>query len=267
MARLARELKALLSQPQRDGWDSAREEGLIDGRRLAQLVASPTERRLFRVEREEPAADCVLGFLIDCSGSMKQHIEAVAMLVDVFVRALEQAGVASEVLGFSTGAWNGGRARRDWQRAGRPAKPGRLNERCHMVFKAADTTWRRARPDIAALLHAEAFREGIDGEAVDWACERLNARDETRRILVVISDGCPMDGATHLANDLQFLDRHLRQVVMRHEREGRIGIFGVGVGLDLSPYYSRSQALELSSLHGHAVFRDMLAMLGGGVRR
>lgn len=267
VARLARELKALLAQPQREGWDSGQEEGRIDGRRLAQLVASPTQRRLFRLERDEPMADCVLGFLIDCSGSMKQHIEAVAMLVDVFVRALEQAGVASEVLGFSTGAWNGGRARRDWQRAGRPANPGRLNERCHMVFKAADTRWRRARPEMAALLHAQAFREGIDGEAVDWACARLNARSEARRILIVISDGCPMDTATQLANDAQFLDRHLRQVVTRHEREGRIGIFGVGVGLDLSPYYSHSQALELSSLQGHGAFRDILALLGGGVRR
>jgi cobaltochelatase CobT len=267
VARLARELKALLAQPRREGWDSAREEGLVDGRRLAQLVASPTERRLFRVERDEPHADCVLSFLIDCSGSMKPHIEAVAMLVDVFVRALEHAGVASEVLGFTTGAWNGGRARRDWLRAGRPANPGRLNERCHVVFKAADTPWRRARPDIAALLRAEAFREGIDGEAVDWACERLNARDAARRLLVVISDGCPMDGATHLANDAQILDRHLRQVVMRHERAGRICIFGVGVGLDLSPYYSASQALELSSLQGNAAFHDILALLGGGALR
>jgi cobaltochelatase CobT len=285
--RLARELNALLAQPQRDGWDSAREEGLIDGRRLSQLVASPTERRLFRVEREEPLADCVLSFLIDCSGSMKQHIEAVALLVDVFVRALEQAGVASEVLGFTTGAWNGGRARRDWLRAGRPPNPGRLNERCHMVFKEADTPWRRARPDIAALLRAELFREGIDGEAVDWACGRLNARAEARRILVVISDGCPMDGATHLANDAQILDRHLRQVVMRHElagppqqripqcaarrlpsgRAGRVGIFALGVGLDLSPYYSASQALELSSLQGNSAFRDILALLRGGARR
>ncbi|WP_232324267.1 cobaltochelatase CobT-related protein, partial [Variovorax sp. WDL1] len=114
IARLARELRALLAEPQRQGWDGAQEEGRIDGRRLAQLVASPTERRLFRTERLEPVADCVVGFLIDCSGSMKAHAEAVAMLVDVMARALEQAGVASEILGFTTGAWNGGRARRDW---------------------------------------------------------------------------------------------------------------------------------------------------------
>ncbi len=265
--RLARELKALLSQPTQDGWDSGQEEGRIDGRRLAQLVASPTERRLFRAEREEPVADCVLTFLIDCSGSMKQHMESVAMLVDVFVRALEQAGVASEVLGFTTGAWNGGRAQRDWQRAGRPRHPGRLNEVCHMVFKDADTPWRRARPDIAALLKADLLREGIDGEAVEWACRRLDGRAAQRRLLLVISDGCPMDGATNLANDVHYLDHHLQDVLLRQERAGRVAIFGIGVGLDLSPYYARSQALDLSSTLGNGVFREILAMIGGHARR
>lgn len=265
--RLARELKALLTQPTRDGWDSGQEEGRIDGRRLAQLVASPTERRLFRTEREEPVADCVVGFLIDCSGSMKQHIESVALLVDVLVRALEQAGVASEVLGYSTGAWNGGRTQRDWQRAGRPKHPGRLNEVCHMVFKAADTPWRRARPDIAALLKADLFREGIDGEAVEWACRRLDGRCEERRLLFVISDGCPMDGATHMANDVHYLDNHLKDVVLRQEQAGRVAVFGIGVGLDLSPYYARSQALDLSAPPGNSVFREILAMIGGHTRR
>lgn len=265
--RLARELKALLAQPTRDGWDSGQEEGRIDGRRLAQLVASPTERRLFRTEREEPVADCVVGFLIDCSGSMKQHIESVAMLVDVFVRALEQAGVASEVLGFTTGAWNGGRAQRDWQRIRRPKHPGRLNEVCHMVFKDADTPWRRARPDIAALLKTDLFREGIDGEAVQWACRRLDGRAEERRLLFVISDGCPMDGATNLANDVHYLDNHLKDVVLRQEQAGRVAVFGIGVGLDLSPYYARSQALDLSAPPGNGVFREILAMIDGHTRR
>ena len=265
--RLARELKALLAQPTRDGWDSGQEEGRIDGRRLAQLVASPTERRLFRTEREEPVADCVVGFLIDCSGSMKQHIESVALLVDVLVRALEQAGVASEVLGYSTGAWNGGRAQRDWQRSGRPKHPGRLNEICHLVFKAADTPWRRARPDIAALLQADLFREGIDGEAVEWACRRLDGRAEERRLLFVISDGCPMDGATNLANDKHYLDNHLRDVVLRQEQAGRVAVFGIGVGLDLSPYYARSQALDLSAPPGNGVFREILTMIDRHTRR
>ena len=267
LPRLARELKALLARPAHDGWDSAMEEGRIDGRRLAQLIASPTERRLFRSEHVEAQADCVLAFLVDCSGSMKQHIEPLATLLDVFTRALEQAGVASELLGFSTGAWNGGRARRDWLKAGQPPWPGRLNELCHMVFKDADTRWRRARLGVAALLKSDLFREGLDGEAVDWAVARLDARPEARKLLVVVSDGCPMDGATNLANDAFYLDNHLKQVLQRHERAGRVEICALGVGLDLSPFYSRCQALELISPPGHALLRDMLQLLARPARR
>jgi len=265
--RLARELKAILARPVHDGWDGAVEEGRIDGRRLAQLIASPTERRLFRSEHVAAEADCVLAFLIDCSGSMKQHIEPVAVLVDLFARALEQAGVASEVLGFSTGAWNGGRARRDWQRAGQPPLPGRLNEVCHMVFKDADTRWRRARLGMAALLKADLFREGIDGEAVEWAVARLQARPEARKLLVVVSDGCPMDGATNLANDAYYLDNHLKQVLQRHERLAQVEICALGVGLDLSPFYSRCQALDLGTAPRPAVLRDILQLLTRPARR
>ncbi|MBG6072419.1 cobalt chelatase [Polaromonas sp. CG_23.6] len=267
VARLARQLKALLAVPTRDGWDGGQEEGYIDGRQLAQLVASPTERRLFRIERHEAVSNSQVNFLIDCSGSMREHIESVAMIVDVLVRALEQAGVDNEVLGFTTGAWNGGRARRDWLRAGRPANPGRLNEACHMVFKNADTPWRRARPDIAALLKADLFREGVDGEAVNWACQRMQGRSEGRRLLIVISDGCPMDGATHQANDQHYLDHHLRQVVAHLEQSGQAEIFGVGVGLDLSPYYSKSQALDLSASVTNEVFRDIFTLIASQRRR
>lgn len=265
-ARLARELKLLLARPVQDGWDSGQEEGRLDGRRIAQLIASPTERRLFRTERLEPQSDCVLGFLIDCSGSMKQHIESVAMLVDVLTRALEQAGVNTEILGFSTGAWQGGRAQRDWLRLGKPQHPGRLNEVNHLVFKHADTTWRRARPDIAALLKPDLFREGIDGEAVTWACNRLKKRPEARRILLVISDGCPMDGATQLANDTHYLDNHLKQVVAQQAQSGEVTVFGVGVGLDLSPFYPHNLALDLSSPPGNGVFRELLGMLARYLR-
>ncbi|MBA3625100.1 MAG: cobalt chelatase [Methylibium sp.] len=267
LPRLARELKALLAAPTRDGWDAGQEEGHIDGRRLAQLITSPTERRLFRSERQEPVANCLVSFLIDCSGSMKEHIESVAMLIDIFVRALEQAGVSSEILGFTTNTWNGGRAQRDWQRAGRPAHPGRLNEVCHLVFKDADTPWRHARTSIAALLKADLFREGIDGEAVEWACRRMEGRAEERRLLLVVSDGCPMDTATNLANDRHYLDHHLRQIVGRREQSGGVAIYGVGVGLDLSPYYGRSQALDLSGSTGNQVFREILEMLAGRGRR
>jgi cobaltochelatase CobT len=265
--KLARELRALLAQPATDGWDDAQEEGRIDGRRLAQLIASPTERRLFRTERIEPRADCVVSFLLDCSGSMKEHSESLAMLVDVFARALEQAGVESEILGFTTGAWNGGRAQRDWRRAGRPAHPGRLNERCHLVFKDAATPWRRARTGVAALLKHDLFREGFVGEAVVWASGRLLARAEARKLLLVVSDGSPMDTATNLANDAHYLDHHLRDVVARTEQARQVQIFGVGVGLDLSPYYSRSHVLDLAGSTGNTVFREIIELIAARRQR
>jgi len=265
--RLARQLKAVLALPQHDGWEGSREDGRIDGARLAQLISTPAERRLFRAERIEPEGDAVVGLLIDCSGSMRRHIDAVAMLVDLLSRALEVAGVDSEVLGFSTGAWHGGRAARDWMRAGRPRHPGRLNERCHLVFKDADTAWRRARPAIAALFKAELFREGLDGEAVDWAVDRLKRRDAARRLLIVFSDGCPMDSATTQANDDGYLAEHLLQVLQRHEAEGVVQVLGVGVGLDLSGLYSRCQAIDPGPDLRHETLDEIVALIAGRVRR
>ena len=266
-SQLARALHALLAVPVHDGWDGAQEEGRIDGRTLALLVAAPAERRLFRREHVEPHADAAVSFLIDCSGSMKVHAEDVALLVDVFARALEMAGVPSEILGFSTGAWNGGRARRDWMKAGRPAHPGRLNERLHLRFKPFETTWRRARAGIAALFKSEIFREGLDGEALDWAAGRLALREERRKILFVVSDGSPMDGATHLGNDAHYLDHHLREVAGRIEKAGTIELHALGVGLDLSPYYRSSHILDLDARIGNAMFAEVLRVMERTARR
>jgi len=265
--RLARQLKAVLSRPSRDDWASAQEEGLIDGRALSQLIASPTERRLFRQELREPQADATVTFLIDCSGSMRQHAESIALLVDVFARALDMAGVPNEVLGFTTGAWNGGRPLRDWQRAGRPAHPGRLNETTHLVFKDAQTGWRHARRDIAALLRPDLFRESVDGEALAWAVKRLRSRDEARKLLVAVSDGCPMDGATELANDAHYLDHHLQQVAGDIETAGDVELAAIGVGLDLSPYYGHCQAIDLDTGLGHQVFQDVVSLFSRRSRR
>ncbi|WP_219116249.1 cobalt chelatase [Janthinobacterium sp. UMAB-56] len=262
-ARLARGFTQLLAVPERDGWSFGEEEGYIDGRRLAQLISSPSERRLFRKEQFLPQADCLVSFLVDCSGSMKTHAESVAVLLDILLRALDQAGIATELLGFTTGAWNGGRVKRDWMRARSPANPGRLNELVHMVFKDGDTSWRRARPDIAALLKADLYREGVDGEAVDWACKRMLARTERRRILLVVSDGCPMDTATNLANDEFYLAQHLKQVVARREAQGAVEICGLGLGLDLGAYYSRSLATTLPASLNNELFSEIAQLLAG----
>ena len=265
--RLARLLGAVLAEPRRDGWRFGEEEGQVDGRRLSQLITSPAERRLFRREQFKPAADCQVSVLVDCSGSMKTHVESVATLVDILLRALEMAGVGTELLGFTTAAWNGGRPYREWMSRGRPRHPGRLNEVCHLVFKDAGRSWRRARRDIAALLKADLFREGIDGEAVDWACNRLLARSAGRRILIVISDGSPADSATGLANDAFYLDNHLKDVVARREQQGQVEVLGLGVGLDLSPFYRRCLATDMTQALDNALFFEIVQLIGGRHRR
>ena len=267
VARLVRELNAVLATPVRDGWLHGQEEGYIDGRHLSQLITSPSERRLFRIEQHAPVSNSAVSFLIDCSGSMRQHIESVAILVDVMARALDQIGVTTEVLGFTTNAWNGGRAQKAWLRAGRPPHPGRLNETAHLVFKDSDTPWRRARPAIGALLKSDLFREGVDGEAVSWAAQRLVQRHDGRRLLLVISDGSPTDGATALANDTHYLDHHLGHVVAELQAQAEVEIYGIGVGLDLSPYYRHNRALDLSHSVTQAVLREIVAMLATGPRR
>jgi cobaltochelatase CobT len=259
--RLARQLQALLARPERNGWNHGEDEGYIDGRRLSQLIASPAEKRVFKRVRAEPRANCAVTFLIDCSGSMKAHIQSLAALLDLLMRALDMVEVKSELLGFTTGAWTGGRAQKDWLKAGKPKHPGRLNETSHIVFKGVETSWRRARLAIAALLKSEMFREGIDGEAVLWAKQRLMNCDAERKFLVVVSDGSPMDSATNLANDASYLDHHLREVVQSIEKGGDITIVGIGVGLDMSPYYRKSHVLDFVNSSASQSLREMIDLL------
>jgi cobaltochelatase CobT len=265
--RLARQLRLLLGHDEPDGWDTAQEEGVVDGRLLARLVTGAGDRRLFRSPREQPTPSSAVAFLLDCSGSMRRHQEQVAVLVDVLSRALDLADVGNEVLGFTTAAWNGGRAMRDWRRAGRPPAPGRLNEVLHLVVKDAATPWRRARPGIAGLLRPDLYREGVDGEAVEWACTRLRHIDADRRYLLVVSDGSPMDGATHLANGERYLDRHLSDVVAAQAATGEVTILGLGAGVDLSSSYTHSHALSADAPVGRDTFREVLALLATAVAR
>ncbi|MBM3113987.1 cobaltochelatase CobT-related protein [Pseudomonas arcuscaelestis] len=263
LPRLAKRLGALLAAPRRDGWAFAQTEGQIDAGRLSRLIISPEQREIFRHELERPHSDCLVTLLIDNSGSMRNHIESIALLADAFSRALELAGARSEILGFTTGQWNGGRPLKRWRALGQPANPGRLNELSHVVYKNAETSWRRARPSIAALLKSDLFREGIDGEALLWARQRLLQRDARRRILIVICDGCPMDSATHQTNQQDILDLHLKQVTRQIEQEGTVELYALGVGLDLSAYYRRSLELDLSRSLDNAVFDEVLRLLSG----
>ena len=265
--RLSRKLSRILATPQLSGWRFGEEEGRLDARRLSQLVTSPTERRLFRQEQHQPYSDCQVWFLIDNSGSMKRHIESIAMLVDVFSRAFEQAGARSEVLGFTTGSWNGGKPFKEWRAGAKKTEPGRLNELCHIVYKNAEKSWRRARPEIAGLLKTSVFREGVDGEALLWASSRLQASQAARKILIVISDGSPMESMTHLHNnDPDYLDKHLQLVSEVIDRRGEIELMGLGVGLDLSRYYRRSLELDISQSLDNAVFDEVISLLASNRR-
>lgn len=235
--------RALLS-PSSFRWEKDQEEGLIDGARLSQLISSPMERRLFMQPQTQWINDCSISFLIDCSGSMKEDAETVCMMVDLLSRAIERSGAKTEVLGYSTNAWNGGRPYRRWMSRGRKPHPGRVNEVDHRIFKDADTLWRHANRSIMSLLKLDLYREGIDGEAVQWACQRLLSQNTQRNILYVISDGSPMDSATNLANDEYYLDNHLQQVLGHYQQQG-VEIIGVGIGLDLSALYQRYLIADL----------------------
>ncbi|CAM3855562.1 cobaltochelatase CobT-related protein [Castellaniella denitrificans] len=260
LSRLAQALRRMLFRPQPSGRLFGQDEGWIDGRRLAQLIGSPDDHRVFFRERDEPVAQARIALLLDCSGSMRHHGPRLALLMDLLARVFGRADVPFELLGFTTGAWNGGRPAREWQAArGRPEHPGRLNELQHVVFWSQAMPRRQGRLGLTAAMKPELFREGIDGEAVQWACERLLAqRDERRRILWVVSDGGPMDSATALANPPGFLDAHLRQVVRHYTRERGVEILAVGVNQDLSAYYPHSIGLDLD---GGVTMQALLALI------
>ena len=226
--RLAARLLAMFGAPQDDDWAFGVDSGVLDARRLSQLVANPANREVFRRPHLRQASHTAVTFLVDNSGSMKrQRYEAVAVLVDTFSRALDLAGITNEVLGFTTGAWAGGRPLDEWRAAGEPTDPGRMNEALHIVYKAADARWRTSRTSLAALAHPMHFREGLDGEALVWAHDRLAHRSEQRKVLVMITDGSPTDAATANVNRPGFLDDHLAGVADRIERHRRASGRGV----------------------------------------
>ncbi|GAA4523203.1 cobaltochelatase CobT-related protein [Amycolatopsis samaneae] len=259
-AKLLRDLAAALAIPAADGWEHGLEDGHLDGRRLATLVTSPGETRVFRAEATTRKADVSVTFLLDCSGSMKQHVPLTGVLVDALTRVLDELGVTTEVLGFSTDGWNGGRARRDWARAGRPAGPGRLNDRLHLVFKDADDSWRRARQGLACLFKADLFREGIGGEAVRWAAGRSRALGARRGLLVVFTDGSPADSATAAANPDGFLETDLLRAVHEAESAGT-EVHAMSLGVDLGHFFGRSLVLPAQERADQSMADEIVAAL------
>ncbi len=259
--RVARYLKQLVSTPARSGWKFGLEEGYLDSARLGTLITSPNDRRFFKKEHVTASSDCIVSILVDNSGSMNHHNDVVAALVDTLAKALEQAQIKTEILGFTTTEWNGGRVLKDWTNAGKPHNPGRLNSTCHNIYKAAETPWRRSRPAIAAMLKTDMFREGVDGEALQWAVERIETRPEKNKIVLMISDGSPMDTATHATNSDRYLDQHLSFVTNAVEHRPDVRLCALGVGLDLSAYYRESMSISLSDELGTTDFMSIADLL------
>ncbi len=244
---LARRLQRLFIGLERDGWRSGEHEGVLDGSRLGQVIANPMNHAVFRQERFRPVAPAAVSFLIDNSGSMKrQRHQTVTVLVDTLARALDLAGATSEILGFTTNAWNGGEPLREWRRAGQPTTPGRLAEASHIVYKDADTSWKRSRLSVAAMMKTQHFREGIDGEAIVWAYKRLLARPEPKKFLIIFGDGAPMEAATLNANGEGYLETHLRRVTQHIERERTVQLGAVTIDQSVDMIFTNSVHMDLS---------------------
>jgi cobaltochelatase CobT len=241
VTRLANRLQRRLMAQQARSWDFDQEEGLLDAARLARVVVNPVHSLSYKIERETEFRDTVVSLLIDNSGSMRgRPIAIAAICADILARTLERVGVASEVLGFTTRAWKGGQSRELWLTEGRPANPGRLNDLRHIVYKRADEPYRHARRSLGLMMREGLLKENIDGEALLWAHNRLIARPEERRILMVISDGAPVDDSSASANGGAYLERHLRQVIEWIERRSSVELTAIGIGHDVTRYYSRA---------------------------
>ncbi len=241
VSRLANKLQRRLQAQQNRSWEFDREEGILDAGRLARVVANPTTPLSFKVEKDTEFRDTVVTLLLDNSGSMRgRPISIAAICADVLARTLERCNVKVEILGFTTRAWKGGQAREAWLNAGRPQQPGRLNDLRHIIYKGADAPWRRARPNLGLMMKEGLLKENIDGEALEWAHRRMLARREARKILMVISDGAPVDDSTLSVNPANYLEKHLRDVIAMVEKRKMVELLAIGIGHDVTRYYDRA---------------------------
>ncbi|MGA0964929.1 MAG: cobaltochelatase subunit CobT [Paracoccaceae bacterium] len=241
VSRLANKLQRRLQAQQNRSWLFDLEEGILDAGRLARVVANPTTPLSFKMEQDTEFRDTVVTLLLDNSGSMRgRPISIAAICADVLARTLERCNVKVEILGFTTRAWKGGQAREKWLQEGRPQQPGRLNDLRHIIYKGADAPWRRARPNLGLMMKEGLLKENIDGEALEWAHRRMIARPEARKILMVISDGAPVDDSTLSVNPANYLEKHLRDVIAMVEKRKAVELLAIGIGHDVTRYYERA---------------------------
>jgi cobaltochelatase CobT len=261
VTKLANRLQRRLMAQQSRSWDFDQEEGMLDAARLARVVINPGQSLSYKIEREAEFRDTVVTLLIDNSGSMRgRPISIAAISADILARTLERVGVKVEVLGFTTRAWKGGQSREAWLAAGRPPQPGRLNDIRHIVYKQADEPWRRAKKALGLMMREGLLKENIDGEALLWAHSRLLARAEDRKVLMVISDGAPVDDSTLSVNSGSYLEKHLRQVIGWIEGRSPVELVAIGIGHDVTRWYSRAVTImDAEQLAGTMI--DQLAAL------
>lgn len=263
VSRLAVKLQRFLLARTRRGWQFDQEEGLLDPHKLTQVIAS-AEPLAFRLPQDTPRQHTVVSLLVDNSGSMRgRPIEMAAVSTDVLARTLERCGVKVEILGFTTQTWKGGNARLQWISDGSPDMPGRLNDLLHIVYKAADTPYRKARQNFAVMMNDEVLKENIDGESLMWAYQRLLKRQEPRKIMLVISDGAPVDYATDKHNSVNFLDAHLRHVIHNVEKAGQVELLAIGIGHDVSRYYKQAITINDPSQLGPALVEHLVKLFAG----
>ncbi len=272
IGRMANRLQRKLMAQQQRSWSFDLDEGILDTARLSRVVINPATSLSFKMEDETEFRDTVVTLLIDNSGSMRgRPIAVAAMSADILARTLERCGVKVEILGFTTRAWKGGQSRESWLRAGKPANPGRLNDLRHIVYKPADAPWRRSRRSLGLMLREGLLKENIDGEAILWAHHRLTGRAEQRRILMVISDGAPVDDSTLSANPGNYLERHLREVIGWVETRSEIELLAIGIGHDVTRYYKRAVTISDPEQLGGAMLGQLSALFsndaGGRGRR
>jgi len=261
VGRLANRLQRRLMAKQNRSWSFDLEEGVLDTARLTRVIVDPLSALSFKQEEDMPFKDTVVTLLLDNSGSMRgRPIMVAALCADILARTLERCGVKVEILGFTTRAWKGGRAKEDWLAAGRPPQPGRLNDLRHVTYKSADAPWRRARRNLGLMMREGLLKENIDGEALLWAHDRLIGRSEQRRIMMVISDGAPVDDSTLSANPGNYLERHLRNVIQWIETRSPVELIAIGIGHDVTRYYRRAVTITDAEQLG-GVMTEKLAEL------
>src|SRR5436190_609469 len=261
IGKLANRLQRRLMAQQNRSWDFDLDEGTLDAARLARIVANPMHALSFKKEKETTFRDTVVSLLIDNSGSMRgRPITVAAMSADILARTLERCGVKVEILGFTTRAWKGGQSREQWLAAGKPANPGRLNDLRHIIYKPADAPWRPARKNLGLMLREGILKENIDGEALLWAHNRLLSRTEERKIMMVISDGAPVDDSTLSVNPGNYLERHLRDVIDWIETRSPVELIAIGIGHDVTRYYRRAVTIVDADQLGGTMMEQLASL-------